>query len=115
MKEKELKRIEEHNQRVARGWTPGDISKRTSLEQTLERLAVEKTQKLRSAKKIANEKTRTNNDLKRLLQHYEPITPKSTVNKKQKVEPILRARRVKVTPITKESDAKLRQWVGTVR
>ncbi len=114
MKEKQLKHIEEHNQRVAKGWTPEDTVKRTLLEQSLERLEIEKTQKSRSAKKIANERRRIKTDLNKLLQHYEMIDPGSSF-KKQKVEPIIRARRMKVTPLSKESDDKLRQWIGTTR
>ena len=113
-KEKELKRIQDHNDRVTKGWTQEDITKRNSLEQSLERLQVEKTQKIRSAKKIANERAHTKNDLEKLFKRYDMITPSSSM-KKEKVEPILRARRVKVTPLTKESDDKLRQWIGTVR
>ena len=67
VKEKELKRIQDHNDRVTKGWTQEDITKRNSLEQSLERLEVEKTQKIRSAKKIANERARTKNDLEKLV------------------------------------------------
>ena len=111
MKEKQLKHIEEHNQRVARGWTPEDTAKRTLLEQSLERLEIEKS---RSAKKIGHERRRIKTDLNKLLKQYETIGPSSSL-KKQKVGPILRARRMKVTPLSKESDDKLRQWIGTTR
>ena len=114
MKEKQLKHIEEHNQRVAKGWTPEDTAKRTLLERSLELLEAEKTQKSRSAKKIAHERRRVKNDLNKLLKQYETIAPGGSF-KKQKVEPILRARRMKVTPLSKESDDKLRQWIGTTR
>ena len=100
VKEKELKRIQDHNDRVTKGWTQEDITKRNSLEQSLECLEVEKSQKLRSPKKIANERTRTKNDLKKLLKRYEMIAPSNPI-KKQSDEPILRAKRVKVTPLSK--------------
>ena len=42
------------------------------------------------------------------------IAPSNPI-KKQSDEPILRAKRVKVTPLSKEPDNKLRQWIGIVR
>ena len=83
VKEKELKRIQDHNDRVTKGWTQEDITKRNSLEQSLERLEVEKTQKIRSAKKIANERARTKNDLEKLFKRYDMITPNSSMKKEK--------------------------------
>lgn len=106
------RKIYEHNERVERGWTDEDLTKKEQLLQTLEMIDNDNGM---STKKKANNKRRIKNDLKKLELSYQFKDLNDGDDKPSNQSTMMRSRRVKVVCTNKESEDKLNNWIGTTR